>query len=233
MKKQLIIGLCILVGLLAISYHKAKQQEQAKNLITAAYEGDIIAVKDLLAQGASSSAILYFNDKARHYENMDFNLLQAAASSGNEKLISYLLEKPDHLNQVNHLNWTALYVAIRDGHSETAARLIQAGAQVNVQTDTGATALLMAMLADFPTEQERYMLTEYLLKRNADPNLQTQWGTDALFYAVTERKDKNLIELLIRHQADVCRQYDKKFLPDLADKSLHSFLQNIYKKQCK
>ena len=233
MKKIIIFILAISACLLAISYHKTVQADLEHQLIAAAYAGDLITVKDLLDQGVYPYHAFYVNDAARHYQNMDFNVLQAAASSGNEKLISYLIEKKFDLDQTNQHNWTALFVAIRDGHAESAARLIQAGANLNIPTDTGATPLIMLMLADFPSEQERYLLAEYLLKREADPNLQTQWKTDAIFYAVTELKDLSMVKLLVSYKANVCQLYEGKKLTELAHKALRPFLQKTYQAQCK
>ncbi len=123
-------------------------------------------------------------------------------------------------------------MAVRDGHTEAAARLVQAGADPNAQTDSGATPLIMATLAEFPTEKERLSLLEYLLKRGADPNLSTRFHTDALFYAVTELTNPQAVALLLQYGADPCRRYKGKTLPGIAGKTLLPALKKAYKEQC-
>ena len=232
MKKLIIFLLIIVVSILAISYQKAYQAQLGEDLITAAYEGDLIGVKNLLEEKAPLNYVLYFDDPARHYENMDFDPLQAAASSGNEKLISYLINKRLNVNIENSHQWTPLFIAVRDGHAESAARLVRAGANINHLTDTKATALIMALLADFKVEKERETLIEYLLKRGANPNLQTQWKTDALYYAVTELKNPTIVQLLLKYKANVCRTYDGKTVPEIAPAPFRTLLQKTYQQDC-
>ncbi len=232
MKKMIVFFLLITVSVLAVSYHKAQQAQWAEDLIIAAYEGDLIGVKNLLEEGAPLNYVLYFNDPARHYENMDFDPLQAASSSGNEKLISYLINQRLDVNIENSRRWTPLFIAVRDGHAESAARLVRAGADINHLTDTKATALIMAILADFKIEKDRETLIKYLLKRGANPNLQTQWKTDALYYAVTELKNPTIVQLLLNYKANVCQTYEGKSAPEIAPAPIYDLLQDVYLKNC-
>ena len=234
MKRTLILLLSFVVLGLFVSYYQATKTNQAEALIMAAYNGDLTAVKNALEQGAPTEHTLSITDNARHYQNALFSLPLAAASGGNEKILQYLIKNKINLHVANDKNWTPLFVAVRDGHGEFAAQLIENGADINAQTDTGTTALTLAFLADFPNEKQRLSLLEYMLKKGADPNLQTQLNTDALFYAVTERKDLTGVELLLEYKADVCRSYNgQKIFTLTKDKKIRSLLKGAYQKQCK
>ncbi|HAM42965.1 MAG TPA: hypothetical protein DCP52_03935, partial [Elusimicrobia bacterium] len=67
-------------------------------MVTAAYYGDLLSVKEALEEGAPAAYTLYFNDDERQYTETEFNALQAAASSGNEDVINFLLEQGFDIN---------------------------------------------------------------------------------------------------------------------------------------
>ena len=217
MKKAIIFLLVLLVGGCYLWYRQGEEAQKAETLIWAAYDGDLTGVKNALEDGAPLNWLMYISDPARHYQSAQFTPLLAAASGGNKKVLLYLIKQGQNPSQANIQGWTPLFIAVRDGHAESAAQLVYAGANPNIQTDAGATALILAMVADFPTEKERLSLIEYLLKRGADPNLQTIMGTDALFYAVTELKDPATVQLLLDFKADPCRRYGDETLLELAD----------------
>lgn len=232
MKKALLILLVFTAAGFALWYGQGIREEKAETLLWAAYDGDLTGVKNALEDGAETDRLLYITDPLRHYKDAEFSVLLAAASGGNEKLVSYLIQQGQKPAWANSQGWTPLFVAVRDGHAEAAARLMQAGADPNAQTDTGATPLIMTTLAEFPTEKERLSLLEYLLKRGADPNLTTRFHTDALFYAATELKNPQAVDLLLQYGADPCRRYEGKTLPGIAGKTLRPALKKAYKKQC-
>lgn len=208
MKKFFVFLLFFAVLACSLWYRKGVEEERAADLIWAAYDGDLTAVKNALESGAQIDWVMYIDDSLRHYKNAEFTPLLAAASGGNDQIVRLLLKLGENPNHANVQGWTPLFVAVRDGHAETAAKLVQEGADPNPQTDTGATPLILALTADMSDEGQRLKLIEYLLKRGADPNLQTKWNTDALFYAVTELKNKEAVQLLLEHGADPCRKYD-------------------------
>ena len=126
---------------------------------------------------------LYFSDEERGYGGIEFNALHAAASGGNEDIILFLLEKGLDINATTPQGWTPLFIATRDGQAEAAKLLVFKEAQLNIQTDLGATPLLMAITQKFPSEKVRQDLLLYLLKRGADANLADKKGLPPLFYA--------------------------------------------------
>lgn len=196
MKKYIVLGLCVLVCGLVFSYHKHMVQERIVQLITNAYYGDLVAVKNAVEQGDYLQGTLTFDDLQRQYEGQTFNVLQAAASSGNEDLILFLLDQGMDIDAPTPEGWTPLFIAARDGQTQVAKLLVYAGADLNAQTRLGATALTMVVTQPYETEKERLDLLEYMLKRGADPALQDVYGHTPLYYA--QQKDNQAVAQLLR-----------------------------------
>jgi len=201
-KKTVIFVLVCIVCTLALSYHTALIKDRGENLIADAYYGDLVSVKDDVQEGAPLDFTLYFSDEEREYTNMEFNALHAAASGGNEDVINYLLDLGFDINGKTPNKWTPLFIAARDGNSEAAKLLIFRGADLNTQTDLGATPLLMAVTQKYPTEKARTDLITYMLKRGANPNLATQSGYNALFYAAATHR-LPVVQLLLENEAEL------------------------------
>ena len=184
----------ILTGILAMlllgSYHQVLSRQKGIQLVADAYRGDLLAVKEDLEQGAPPEYELYFRDLSRGYGGVQFTVLQAAASSGNEDLINFLLNEGFYIDYPTPQGWTPLFIAVRDGQAEAAKLLVYRNADLNTQTDRGATALMMALTQKFPSEKAREDLLLYLLKRGANPNLQDASGHTALYYAAVLQNEK-------------------------------------------
>ena len=171
MKKTAIFILCILVIYLAVSYRQAQIRQLGEEFVTHAYYGELLETKESLENGAALDYVLYLKDPQRQYDGVYFNVLQAAASGGNEQIISYLLKQEMDINTRTPQGWTPLIIAVRDGQTTAAKALIYYKADLNAQTDLGATALMMAVTQEFSSEKEREELLVYMLKRGANPNL--------------------------------------------------------------
>lgn len=200
MKKVLVFLTALLVCWLAAGYCAARQQTLNESLVADAYYGDLVSVKNDLEDGADISFELYFDDEDRQYTDVLFNALHAAASSGNEDVINFLLEEGLNIDYPTPEGWTPLFIAARDGQSEAAKLLVFRGADLNIQTDRGATALLMAITQEYPSETDRNSLLEYMLKRGADPNLADGNGFSPLYYATT-LKNVAAVKLLLEYDA--------------------------------
>ncbi len=200
MKKLALIGVVLLVIYLGFDYRTKKIQELGENLIANAYYGDLLAVKNGLEQGAPLDYVLSFYDKNREYSGVEFNVLQAAASSGNEDLINFLIDQGLNINYPTAQGWTPLFIAVRDGQAEAAKLLIFRQADLNAQTDLGATALIMALTQKFPSEKAREDLLVYMLKRGADPNLADNSRHTPLYYAAAVKNDR-AVKLLYEYGA--------------------------------
>lgn len=209
MKKISIILLFLTVTWLGLDYYALRVQARNQNLIADAYYGNLERLKEDLEDGADLNFSLYFSDTQRDYTDVTFNALHAAAASGNEDVINYLLEQKMDINAQTPDGWTPLFIAARDGRCEAAKLLIFRGADTNVQTNLGATALLMAATQPYPTEEERTELVTYLLENEADPDLATVNNLPVIYYAaVTDRLP--VVQLLLEHQALVTRETYQK-----------------------
>ena len=76
--------------------------------------------------------------------------------------------------------FTALHYAVRDGRSEAALMLLEAGADINHRTADESSPLLLA------TINGNYDLSKELLARGADPNYVSDDGVGPLFAAINQ-----------------------------------------------
>lgn len=76
---------------------------------------------------------------------------------------------------------TPLVFAAREGDIESAKLLVEAGADINQQTEYGWTPLLTA------TNNRHYKLATYLLEQGADPNIPNKGGWTPLYLATDNR----------------------------------------------
>lgn len=200
MKKALVFLTAILVCWLAAGYYAARQNMLNESLVTDAYYGDLVSVKNDLEDGAELASELYFDDEDRQYTDVLFNALHAAASGGSEDVINFLLDEGLPIDSLTPEGWTPLFIAARDGQAEAAKLLIFRGADLNLQTNRGATALLMAITQEYPSKEEQKSLLEYMLKRGADPNLSDANGFPPLYYAAA-LKNQDALPLLLEYGA--------------------------------
>lgn len=209
MKKAAILLITWVVVYLFYGYHVQRQHELGKKFIMDAYQGDLLSVKEDWEQGAPPDYTLYLQDSQRGYGGIAFTALQAAASGGNEDVIHFLLEEGYSIDYPTPQGWTPLFIAVRDGRTEAAKLLIYRQADLNAQTDHGATALMMAITQPFPSEKEREDLLVYMLKRGADPNLPDYMGNTPLYYAAAV-KNVRIVELLQEYGATPDAQTKEK-----------------------
>ncbi|MBR4355241.1 MAG: ankyrin repeat domain-containing protein [Elusimicrobiaceae bacterium] len=220
----------VLVCWLGITYQLQEKREKSETLVADAYYGDLLAVKDDIENRATRDATLCFNDSEREYKDVEFNALHAAASSGNEDVINFLLDQGMDINAQTPDGWTPLFIATRDGNAEAAKLLIFRQADLNVQTNLGATALLMAVTQPYPSEKDRLDLLAYMLRHGADPNLSPYNGFSPLYYAaVTGNLD--VVKILVEYGAQVTPQLVKQTRlllhkkPSSATKKIAALLQ--------
>lgn len=187
--KRFIIILIILdtAAALWINYCIDRKELLGQELVTNAYYGNFIALKNNVEKNAPLAYEVYLQEPSRQYTNVQFNALHAAASSGNEDIINFLLDKGFEINYPTPDGWTPLFIAIRDGNSEAAKLLIYRGAEVNTLTNLRATPLMMAITQDFPSEKERLNLITYLLKKGANLNTLNSYGFSAVYYAAIKQ----------------------------------------------
>lgn len=218
MNKKIIIAVILLVaGFLFWQHLQLQKKARAVELLTAAYYGELLNVKNALDNGAPENSVIVFDDSARNYEKVEFGLPHAAASSGNEDLLNFLINRGTDMNQANGQGWTPLFLAVRDGHTEAAKLLIFRGVELNPQTDTGTTPLMLAVLPGVLPAESRLAFVTYFIKRGGNVNLKNQFGQNALYYAVTELKDPQIVAVMLENGADLKQTFqDGKTILDIA-----------------
>jgi ankyrin repeat protein len=134
----------------------------------AAQDGDMTAVKDLLAKGANVNAR---DDKGQTA------LLWVAPARDNPEMAQLLIDKGADVNAKDNEGETALMIAASQSNPGILAALIEAGAEVNAQSNSGRTAL-MAAAARANLEE-----IKILLAKDADLKLKDNKGKFAFDYA--------------------------------------------------
>ncbi|WP_299181554.1 ankyrin repeat domain-containing protein [uncultured Chryseobacterium sp.] len=103
-------------------------------------------------------------------------------------------QNPDIINQTNENGFSPLILACYRGNTEVAKFLMDHVKDINYKSQEGTA------LAGLAVKYNRE-LVQYLLSKNADPNIADATGSTPLFWAV-KFGNKELIELLLQHKAD-------------------------------
>jgi ankyrin repeat protein len=149
----------------------------------AAMNGDIVALKNLLAQCNNPDEV------DMHY----ITALHLAAYWGKTEAITVLLKDGADIEAQDALGDTPLEHAVDNFHNlETVKLLIKAGAKINNKDYQGLTALHKALLTD--TIEDEVVL--FLIHSGADVNLQDLENNKALHYAVINEKAGIVKELI-------------------------------------
>ncbi|XP_078583018.1 uncharacterized protein LOC144865869 [Branchiostoma floridae x Branchiostoma japonicum] len=129
-----------------------------------------------------------------------------AAENGDTDRVKQLME--DGVNPDSSSGqWlrTPLHLAAENGHHETVAALLTAGANANVQDSMQVTPLHLAV------EKGQPETTAALLAAGANANVRDSMGSTPLHYA-TERRHSKCVEVLLQHKA-----HKEKALCDAAE----------------
>ena len=103
-------------------------------------------------------------------------------------------QNPDIINQTNENGFSPLILACYRGNTEVAKFLMDHVKDINYKSQEGTA--LAGLAVKYNKE-----LVQYLLSKNADPNIADATGSTPLFWAV-KFGNKELIELLLQHKAD-------------------------------
>lgn len=103
-------------------------------------------------------------------------------------------QNPDIINQTNDQGFSPLILACYRGNVEVAKFLMDNVKDINYKSQEGTA------LAGLSVKYNKD-LVEYILKKNANPNLADATGSTPLFWAV-KFGNKELTELLLKYKAD-------------------------------
>jgi len=126
----------------------------------------------------------------------EFSALSIASLLETEDMLKVLLAHGLHINarSLESSRTVLMEIVWSDHASQGTRRLLEAGADVNLQDSRGVTALMFASL-----KSDR-SLVRLLLENGADPNIGCQDGTSALSWARTNT-DPALVSLLKQYGA--------------------------------
>ncbi|MET3538439.1 ankyrin repeat domain-containing protein [Chryseobacterium limigenitum] len=117
------------------------------------------------------------------------------ARSGSVAEVKDLMKKDANIiNETNDGGFSPLILACYRGNTEVAKFLMDNVKDINYKSQEGTA------LAGLSVKYNKD-LVEYLLNKNADPNIADATGSTPLFWAV-KFGNKELIELLLKHKAD-------------------------------
>jgi ankyrin repeat protein len=169
-------------------------QDGQTALMLAIKTGEVSAVELLIKAGAKVNAIERFHNQTP--------LMWAAAAPKNAgEMVKLLVSKgADVKPRALYSDWpsqitsepraqyrpvgglTAMLYAARDGCYDCVEELIAAGADVNVPTPEGVTALMLAL------DNDRNDVAKLLLDRAANPHVWDWWGRTALYIVIDRRE---------------------------------------------
>ena len=127
-----------------------------------------------------------WKESRQHYRRSFINQIPNILARADIQILKDVLETPIlrlllNVNIQNDYGDTALILSIREGHTELAAALIDAGADLNIQDNNGETALILSI------REGHTDLAATLIEAGADVNIQDNYyGATALMRAVYE-----------------------------------------------
>ncbi len=166
----------VLLILLFVSNLELIAQKDGFELIRA---NDLIGLKNLINE----------NDTIINQKNKEgFTLLILASYKGKNEIVDFLLKNGAEVNAISEMG-TALMAAVVVNNTEIITRLIDAGADVNLNDNAQRTALHLAVQFRIKSS------VELLLLHNADKTKIDSNGKTAFEYAVFSGNDE-IINLL-------------------------------------
>ena len=160
-------------------------------LIDAARDGDLAAVRALLAQGAGVNATEGDGTSALHW----------ASYRDDIETVGLLLDAGADVNAANDLGATPLWAAGQNGSAVMVRRLLAAGANPNLTLLAGETPLMVAARSGAPE------VVELLLRHGAETEARGARGQTALMWAVAQHHP-SIVTVLLANGADVHARSD-------------------------
>jgi ankyrin repeat protein len=160
------------------------------DFVKAAEDGDLDEVK---RQFSENNAIMNTKDKEG-----DTAILKACRNCNNANVVAFLLENGAEINDKKYrdsIDQTPLIIAAQTGCKDIVELLLRAGADIEHRNDQGENAFISA------TQEGHIDVVRILIDRVANINQPTADGETALALAVKYRHKKELIDLLLEHDA--------------------------------
>ena len=182
----LALSLSIAVAL-AVGARAAPPEAGQKNIVQAAKDRDVAAVRSLLKQRADVNLAEADGATALHW----------AAYHGDLDVLNLLIAAGARVDRANDLSITPLALASENGHAAIVERLLAKGANPNAASETGVTPLMRA------ARSGNVAIVRALLPRKANINAaETERQQTALMWAAAQRHP-DVVKVLLENGADV------------------------------
>lgn len=164
---------------------ETQQASLNHELIVAAWDNDIVAARQAIADGAD----------VNHKDGSQQSAYLIATSEGYLELLELTLDNGADVTSLDSFNGTGLIRAAERGHANIVERLLDTDIDVNHINNLGWTALHEAIILGDGTD--RYIRTvQLLLDHGADPNLPTQNDGQSPLTLAERRNQTTIAELL-------------------------------------
>jgi ankyrin repeat protein len=162
------------------------EDDQAKTLHEAAFDGNIELVKSLVSSGADVNT----------QNNWGWTPLYTAAAIGHRDIVSFLIVKGANVDTPSELGMTPLHFAVSNDRTDIAKLLIEKGADCSVRDKTGMTPLYTTITRGYIDS------ARLLIDKGADVNGKGMWG-QTLLHTAAAYGHIDIVTLLIDRGADV------------------------------
>lgn len=143
----------------------------------------------------------------KEHDCTDHEELFGAASSGNIRLVKFILEQGIDPNITNHSYETALHVASAQGHRIIVELLLDHGGNVNVKDCFSKSPLLLA------ASNGHLNVVKLLLQRGASlEEARDSYGRTILYYSQHHNQELEIIKLLLDLKFDLTTSSDESKL---------------------
>uniref|UniRef100_A0A6U5I3U4 Uncharacterized protein n=1 Tax=Corethron hystrix TaxID=216773 RepID=A0A6U5I3U4_9STRA len=159
--------------------------------------------------------------KRRNKKNIKVVTLQHAAANGDLNAVRNLVESNKAmLDELDEHNWTALHEAAHNGHEDIVKYLVNAGADVNIHTHGGWSAILLAgnrhVKHSTDKDKAKHMsILEFLLKNNPlirrqeSPYSEADKDVVMMAHQAAQRNDVLLLRELIKKNKAAAHALDE------------------------
>lgn len=130
-----------------------------------------------------------------------------AAQKGEIETVRALCDRGALVDAADAAGNTALMFASQGGHADTVELLLSKGARPNTRSAIGATALMYGCQYGYET------VVQALLDARADVNLRHKRGASSPLMIASFRGHKRIVEVLLRHGAELTAQNDEGRTP--------------------
>lgn len=198
------------------------------SLMVAARRGDVELINLLLAQGAE---VNYVAESSRiqhqhHTVRPGATALMLATESGNLMAVQSLLKAGANITALDDENHSLLYYALKSGRPEVVSFLVEHGLDVDHRDLDGLTTLEWASLQN----HKDHNIADCLLQHGANPNCinpKPPFSGRSLLMVAAKGNDVKMVELLLRHGADI--DYKSPKGESVFSVTKHPDIQNILK----